>query len=82
MDFQSEFSFASPSATSSALLHPGVTFFHLLFRFTAIFYYVFGYFFTSSFVSIFIGVTMLLSLDFWTVKNVTGRIMVSPCNVN
>ena len=42
----------------------------------ALFVYIFGTYFSSSFIGIFVSVTLLLSLDFWTVKNVTGRIMV------
>jgi hypothetical protein len=74
MDFQSDFS--SPSASSSAFSHPFVTFFHLFFRFFAIFVYLFGAYLSSSFIGIFVFVVLLLSVDFWTVKNVTGRIMV------
>ena len=33
-------------------------------------------FFSDSFIGSFVTVTLLLSLDFWTVKNITGRIMV------
>lgn len=54
--------------------HPVVTFFHLVFRFLAILVYIFGGF--SSFIGCFVSVVLLLSLDFWTVKNITGRIMV------
>ena len=31
---------------------------------------------SGSFIGSFVTVTLLLSLDFWTVKNITGRIMV------
>ena len=31
--------------------------------------------FSDSFVSSFVAIILLLSLDFWTVKNITGRIM-------
>ena len=47
-----------------------------IFRVAALFVYIFGTYFSSSFIGIFVSVTLLLSLDFWTVKNVTGRIMV------
>ena len=46
------------------------------FRVAALFVYIFGAYFSSSFIGIFVCVVLLLSLDFWTVKNVTGRIMV------
>ena len=38
--------------------------------------YMFGSVFSSSFVNIFICCVLLLAFDFWTVKNVTGRLMV------
>lgn len=42
----------------------------------AIAVYMFGTLFSSSFVNIFIVCVLLLAFDFWTVKNVTGRLMV------
>ena len=42
----------------------------------ALFVYMFGTWFTSSFVNIFIACILLLAFDFWTVKNVSGRLMV------
>lgn len=59
-----------------ALPHPVVTFFHLAFRGAALFFYIMCSWFSDSFITSFIIVVLLLSLDFWTVKNVTGRIMV------
>jgi len=56
--------------------HPVVTFFHIVFRLLAVIVYIFGGIFSSSFIGCFVGVVLLLSLDFWTVKNITGRIMV------
>lgn len=32
--------------------------------------------FSDSFITSFVAVVLLLSMDFWTVKNVTGRLMV------
>jgi hypothetical protein len=32
--------------------------------------------FSDNFIGNFVAITLLLSLDFWTVKNITGRIMV------
>lgn len=32
--------------------------------------------FTSGFIACFVTVVLLLSMDFWTVKNITGRLMV------
>lgn len=56
--------------------HPQVAFFHVFFRTAAIFTYVFCTWFSANFVMIFIVCVMLLALDFWTVKNVSGRLLV------
>ena len=37
---------------------------------------MFGDWFSSSFVNVFVVCVLLLAFDFWTVKNVTGRLMV------
>ncbi|XP_006867307.1 PREDICTED: Golgi apparatus membrane protein TVP23 homolog A [Chrysochloris asiatica] len=56
--------------------HPLATFFHLFFRVSAIVTYICCDWFSKSFVGCFVTVLLLLSLDFWSVKNVTGRLMV------
>ncbi|XP_041531869.1 Golgi apparatus membrane protein TVP23 homolog A isoform X1 [Microtus oregoni] len=56
--------------------HPLATFFHLFFRVSAIITYVCCDWFSRSFVGCFVTVLLLLSFDFWSVKNVTGRLMV------
>lgn len=58
------------------LAHPIPAFFHVVFKAGAIGAYMFGSLFSSSFVNIFILCVLLLAFDFWTVKNVTGRLMV------
>ena len=79
MDFDSEF---DPLAASRRpLKHPVVTFSHLFFRFSALFLYLFGGWLSSSFIGLFVAIVLLLSLDFWTVKNITGRIMVRSRHV-
>lgn len=55
--------------------HPVVTFFHLLFRTLAIIAYLLCGWFSEGFIGSFVAIILLLSLDFWTVKNITGRIM-------
>ncbi|XP_077930935.1 Golgi apparatus membrane protein TVP23 homolog A isoform X4 [Halichoerus grypus] len=60
----------------AALRHPLATFFHLFFRVSAIVTYVCCDWFSRSFVGCFVTVLLLLSFDFWSVKNVTGRLMV------
>lgn len=42
----------------------------------AIITYMFGDWFSSSFVNVFVVCVLLLAFDFWTVKNVSGRLMV------
>jgi len=48
----------------------------MLFRSAAVLSYLFCSFFSSSFVLNFVVIVLLLSFDFWTVKNVTGRLLV------
>merc|ERR1712228_836924 len=61
---------------NKTLRRPWVAFFHFFFRISALVVYLFGTQFSSSFIGVFVTVILLLSVDFWTVKNVTGRIMV------
>jgi len=58
------------------LKHPVVVFFHICFRAAAILLYMFGGIFSFGFVPTFVTVVILLSLDFWVVKNITGRLLV------
>lgn len=65
------------SQRKTVLPHSKTVMFHCLFRFTALAFYIFGQaFFSASFVTIFIFVLLLLSADFWTVKNISGRLLV------
>ena len=74
MDFGSEFGAVQ---TGRAFRNPGISLCHVAFRSAALLVYLFGGMFSSSFIGVFVAVVLLLSVDFWTVKNVTGRIMVS-----
>ena len=56
--------------------HPAAIFFHLLFKGLAIFIYIFGSWFTTNFIFTFVLCIVLLAFDFWTVKNVSGRLLV------
>ncbi|XP_045546465.1 Golgi apparatus membrane protein TVP23 homolog A isoform X4 [Salmo salar] len=56
--------------------HPLASFLHLFFRVAAIVTYLLCDWFTKSFTSCFIMIITLLSCDFWSVKNVTGRLLV------
>lgn len=53
-----------------------MTFFHIFFRGAALATYIFCGWFSDSFITSFVFVILLLSADFWTVKNITGRLMV------
>ncbi|XP_014668066.1 PREDICTED: Golgi apparatus membrane protein TVP23 homolog A-like [Priapulus caudatus] len=55
--------------------HPLVSFFQLAFRTAAIVAYLFCGWFSNSFVLSFVVIVVLLALDFWTVKNVSGRLL-------
>eukprot|EP00730_Choanoeca_flexa_P015892 TRINITY_DN7402_c0_g1_i2.p1 TRINITY_DN7402_c0_g1~~TRINITY_DN7402_c0_g1_i2.p1 ORF type:complete len:184 (+),score=15.29 TRINITY_DN7402_c0_g1_i2:110-661(+) len=66
----------TPGGLSSGWKHPQTVFFHMLFRTGAFLTYIFCTTFSSSFTINFIAVVLLLSFDFWTVKNVTGRLLV------
>ena len=75
---------ASASASSSSggrtvfsdSSHPWAAFFHVFFRTSALLVYLFCSLFTDNFVLVFVVVVLLLAFDFWTVKNVTGRLLV------
>ncbi|KAF2367073.1 Protein of unknown function DUF846 eukaryotic [Trinorchestia longiramus] len=56
--------------------HPIVTLFHVGFRSAALIVFLLCGWFNVSFIGSFVTVVLLLSIDFWTVKNITGRIMV------
>ncbi|KAI8814723.1 hypothetical protein BJ742DRAFT_671449, partial [Cladochytrium replicatum] len=56
--------------------HPTVLFFHLLFRSLALLTYLFSSLLFSSFILAFVIIILFLAFDFWTVKNVSGRLLV------
>ncbi|NXD30027.1 TV23B protein, partial [Spelaeornis formosus] len=60
----------------SKIRHPVASFFHLFFRVSAIIVYLLCELLTSSFIACMVTIILLLSCDFWAVKNVTGRLMV------
>ena len=74
MDFGAEFGAVQ---SGKAFKHPMVCLCHVGFRTSALLVYLFGGMFSSSFIGVFVSVVLLLSIDFWTVKNITGRILVS-----
>ncbi|XP_075435796.1 Golgi apparatus membrane protein TVP23 homolog C isoform X1 [Ascaphus truei] len=56
--------------------HPIASFFHLFFRVSAIVVYLLCELLSSSFIACMVTIILLLSCDFWAVKNITGRLMV------
>lgn len=56
--------------------NPTALLFHLLFKILALFVYIFGGWFTNNFILIFVLTIIFLAFDFWTVKNVSGRLLV------
>lgn len=70
-----DYSDFSPVENPWRIKHPVVTFFHLLFRTLALIAYLLCGWFSDSFIGSFVAIILLLSMDFWTVKNITGRIM-------
>ncbi|XP_031266451.1 Golgi apparatus membrane protein-like protein ECHIDNA isoform X2 [Pistacia vera] len=56
--------------------NPKTCFFHVLFKAAALAFYILSTLFFDSFVIIFVVTVLLAALDFWVVKNVSGRILV------
>jgi len=55
---------------------PLAVFFHLIFRILSIITYLLCGWFNIGFIVSFVIIIILLSVDFWTVKNITGRLLV------
>ncbi|XP_071620621.1 Golgi apparatus membrane protein TVP23 homolog C isoform X1 [Heliangelus exortis] len=66
----------SRRSKKSKIRHPIASFFHLFFRVSAIVVYLLCELLTSSFIACMVTIILLLSCDFWAVKNVTGRLLV------
>eukprot|EP00929_Paragymnodinium_shiwhaense_P011256 TRINITY_DN116775_c0_g1_i1.p1 TRINITY_DN116775_c0_g1~~TRINITY_DN116775_c0_g1_i1.p1 ORF type:complete len:220 (-),score=26.72 TRINITY_DN116775_c0_g1_i1:116-775(-) len=56
--------------------HPVTCVFHALFKILVLLVYIKGRWIGGSYVSTFIMATLFAAFDFWTVKNVTGRLLV------
>lgn len=56
--------------------HPIALLSFLTFRLLPIFIYLFGMLFTSNYILYFITIILLVSADFWNVKNIAGRLLV------
>lgn len=61
---------------AAGMRHPTTAVFHMAFKLAAILTYLFGAAISNNFVNIFVLCILFLAFDFWTVKNVSGRIMV------
>ena len=61
---------------TNRIRHPIALLFHLTFRSLAIILFLFSFAFSDSFITMFVIIIVCLSMDFWTVKNVTGRLLV------
>ncbi|XP_031700041.1 Golgi apparatus membrane protein TVP23 homolog B [Anarrhichthys ocellatus] len=67
---------AGNKSKKTNIKHPLASFFHLFFRVSAVLVYLLCGIFSSSFIACMVTIILLLSCDFWTVKNITGRLMV------
>ncbi|KAJ1722695.1 Golgi apparatus membrane protein tvp23 [Coemansia erecta] len=56
--------------------HPIALLFLILFKSGALALYLLGNFFTDNFILIFVICVLTLAVDFWTVKNISGRLLV------
>ncbi|CAE7262871.1 unnamed protein product [Symbiodinium sp. CCMP2592] len=56
--------------------HPVTCVFHAAFKIVVILIYIYGRYIHSAYVSTFILCTIFAALDFWTVKNISGRLLV------
>ncbi|TMW64106.1 hypothetical protein Poli38472_014223 [Pythium oligandrum] len=75
-DDDSEALLTSMRKTVTNAKHPVAAFFHLFFKVLALFLYLFGGVLFDSYVFLFVVCILLLAFDFWTVKNVSGRLLV------
>ncbi|KAJ8013498.1 hypothetical protein DPEC_G00030410 [Dallia pectoralis] len=74
--FDAEDSGREGKSKKTKIKHPVASFFHLFFRVIATLAYLFCEMISSSFIGCMVSIILLLSADFWTVKNITGRLMV------
>ncbi len=56
--------------------HPIASVVHLLFKVAAMLTYLFSELFRVNFTTAFVACVVLLAVDFWVVKNITGRLLV------
>lgn len=75
-DFSIEFDRGELETPKKTFKHPVAVFFHLVFRISAVLAYLLCEWFSNSFIASFVFIVLLLSMDFWTVKNISGRLLV------
>nr|CAB3267386.1 Golgi apparatus membrane protein TVP23 homolog B-like [Phallusia mammillata] len=68
--------FGEENVPKKRIKHPVACFFHIFFRLSAIIVYLMCGIIQKGFVFSFIVILLLLCADFWTVKNVSGRLLV------
>ncbi|XP_030037496.1 uncharacterized Golgi apparatus membrane protein-like protein CG5021 isoform X1 [Manduca sexta] len=68
--------FGEEDNANKQFVHPYIVFFHMVFRCAALVVYVLCNWFSDSFIASFVLIVLLLSADFWTVKNISGRLLV------
>lgn len=56
--------------------HPVAAFFHVVFKLLAILVYFLSVLTSISYVGLFIALVLFVAADFWTVKNISGRLLV------
>ena len=67
---------AQPAVGCQGISHPIAIFFHLIWKILAILTYTIVYYIATSDTLVLILLVVFLAFDFWTVKNVTGRLLV------
>lgn len=58
-------------------VHPIAAFFHIFFKIVALLTFILGGIFSSNPILIFVITILFVAADFWTTKNVSGRLLVS-----
>jgi len=67
---------AAGGTAPKAYGHPLTAFFHVFFKGAAVAWFILCTWMVTSFVVNFVICILLLALDFWTVKNISGRLLV------
>lgn len=76
LSFENTNTDATKAVQTDRIRHPIALLCHLLFRSIAILLFLFSTLFFSNFITSFVTTIIFLSMDFWTVKNITGRLLV------